>query len=1061
MSNAVSTENIDKLVASLDRPQLLAMLGVDENLIQVGDNEATRSISASSVNPVVIYQSDVPFLGKIHANCCSGAIIRRFKNATVGVPCYSHELESDSKFCNVCDEIWSVSDDRGFYKLNYETMPNAAAFYAPAKSGVLWRLPFMVTMEEFFSEEIQVVKDMFEGSELELDSDWPNMSFQDVASDILIKSGVLHRDADKSKNPYRRDEWEHCQLAEYLRKMLSCWLRIRTVIEPDALEREIKALHRTAKSVGIASMWRIQRAHRRLPILVGPLVPADIMLAGFRAACEGFKVMLHNVNTDKIADTLEVPDFQWGTKVEVFREWASKVQLLRRPVRKSAPKYMPPRPVTPTKKKRSGAGGSGKNNQEASAQPASPSQVRYWYAAKNTARPGAYVYKDVAESYNFDNSGTVKQFTSLAAARKWLEMPAPRMYYERECYKTPAPTSTETQHDEFFAIKGGTNAGVYTSMEKACIAKEEGGGTFAVFTLESEARKFAKGEMKFVVWAGRSVGVMTKQQCIAATQRIPGAKMRGPMSEDKAKQLWSSLQAGAKVLSGSTSSPKKNSKKKGKKFYYAVAVGKVPGVYDDWKEAERQVKNVRPSLHAKFETKKLAQEFVDSHSKTKTAPRAASPTHSTSDAASEASGSATASPTPESQNSFGDGDEDSQSQGTSELEIDMPSMGELEQAEAEGKVRVYACHTEVGKARIAVSFEKAIEDVNNPEVQVVNSETTLLDNLAVAEVRLRASGKRKSLSDRLAEARARAGARSHAHKSSGIPAPSISTSGAYRAGMLVNRSAVGRAKETQMIQYYFIDCPTPIKVVHGADVPFTHELDDEMELPNSKAIFNVAGQVKDLTITDFFKAKEKAISAWPLLGFQDFMRVCRKAQRMCQASSKATAVVNAAALGELMDICLQVHRTYERMGTLGTNENRFKARMYLHLQHTVTQRICYAGAVAMTVFDAATDPFYSRLPCYLKASLSESAGRQNSGGKPRSNGNLETSTPTSGCYLCPATDHYCNDPKFHPLVNGKHKPLSTTEKEAIIKRIDSSALSPALKTAEKKSVRRYWSQRGL
>ena len=44
-------------------------------------------------------------------------------------------------------------------------------------------------------------------------------------------------------------------------------------------------------------------------------------------------------------------------------------------------------------------------------------------------------------------------------------------------------------------------------------------------------------------------------------------------------------------------------------------MGKVSGVYDSWKEAEKQVKKVRSNLYAKFETKKLAQEFVDSHSK--------------------------------------------------------------------------------------------------------------------------------------------------------------------------------------------------------------------------------------------------------------------------------------------------------------------------------------------------------------------------------------------------------------------------------------------------------------
>ena len=103
------------------------------------------------------------------------------------------------------------------------------------------------------------------------------------------------------------------------------------MIQPDELSREVKALHRTAKSVGLASMWRVQREHRHVPVLVGPLVPADIMLAGFRAGCAGFKVLVHNVNADSVSDVLEMPEFQWGDHVETLREWASHVVLLNCP----------------------------------------------------------------------------------------------------------------------------------------------------------------------------------------------------------------------------------------------------------------------------------------------------------------------------------------------------------------------------------------------------------------------------------------------------------------------------------------------------------------------------------------------------------------------------------------------------------------------------------------------------------------------------------------------------------------------------------------------------------
>ena len=442
------------------------------------------------------------------------------------------------------------------------------------------------------------------------------------------------------------------------------------MIKPDEMSREVQALHRTAKAVGMAATWRVQREHRRVPILHGPVVPADIMLAAFRSACSGFKVLVHNVTTDKLADALEVPDFDWGEHVEAFRCWASNIKMLKRPARKPAPKYIAQQPTTPAKSKSNA--GAKRIPEGATPAPSSPSQVSTWYAAKNTSRPGAYVHKEVAESYNLDNRGSIKQFSSLAAARKWLQMPAPRMFYEKECY-------TASQVTAFFAVKGGSCAGVYKSMTKAVQAKQDGGGTFAVFSDEAEARAFAQQRQVFLVWAGRTTGVMDQQKCIAATQRLEGAKMRGPMGEEQAQELWESLKTNAQLLSDKSKSPAKtpkNKKMKKKVFYYAVAVGRVPGVYDDWKECERQVKGERPNLYAKFATKTLAQEFVDSHAK-KSRKKAPSPTPSVASTSSKESDAATAASAPDSHNSFSDASDESQSQGTKELFIETPHNGRV------------------------------------------------------------------------------------------------------------------------------------------------------------------------------------------------------------------------------------------------------------------------------------------------------------------------------------------------------------------------------------------------
>ena len=171
-------------------------------------------------------------------------------------------------------------------------------------------------------------------------------------------------------------------------------------------------------------------------------------------------------------------------------------------------------------------------------------------------------------------------------------------------------------------------------------------------------------------------------------------------------------------------------------------MGKVPGVYDSWQEAEKQVKNVRKNLYAKFTTRKQAQTFADSKGGGRVTQPAAGEAVEVSDGEQEGV------------------DEASDKQGDAELEIDIPTMEELQKAEEEGQVRVYACHTDIGKARITVAFDDAIAGVNNPAVQVVNSHSTLLDNLAEAEVRLKQDKMHvnKSLAYRLAEARKRVGA---------------------------------------------------------------------------------------------------------------------------------------------------------------------------------------------------------------------------------------------------------------------------------------------------------------
>ena len=148
------------------------------------------------------------------------------------------------------------------------------------------------------------------------------------------------------------------------------------------------------------------------------------MLAGFRAGAKSYKRLINNAVS---GEALDLEEFLWGAGVDMMDEWAKSVLMARRPARKGK-KYVPNSQVPPR-----------------NAIPEPP----YRYAAKGTSRPGAYVYKTVAESYNRDGKGIIKMFRSLAKLRAWMNMPAPRIYFESKCNEAePLPDAQEQTQDE-------------------------------------------------------------------------------------------------------------------------------------------------------------------------------------------------------------------------------------------------------------------------------------------------------------------------------------------------------------------------------------------------------------------------------------------------------------------------------------------------------------------------------------------------------------------------------------------------------------------------------------
>ena len=142
--------------------------------------------------------------------------------STVGVPCCATEISEESGFCKQCEELFMENnfDDDGFVELEEESLPEFFERYEPGKSGVFWHAPPVVHAEDLFSGQIHQVKDQFAGTSRELDRDWPNASFKEVASSLCFGAGILFDDADRDQNPYKRTLQEQVDIGKYLSKLI-------------------------------------------------------------------------------------------------------------------------------------------------------------------------------------------------------------------------------------------------------------------------------------------------------------------------------------------------------------------------------------------------------------------------------------------------------------------------------------------------------------------------------------------------------------------------------------------------------------------------------------------------------------------------------------------------------------------------------------------------------------------------------------------------------------------------------------------------------------------------
>ena len=98
-----------------------------------------RVFSTAVKSALQLHKSHAPFLGKIPGNVCVGTRLMRDGRTTVGVPCCSTEISTESGFCVHCEQLFLADkfDEEDFLDLDEDSMSEVFERHAPGKSDVL------------------------------------------------------------------------------------------------------------------------------------------------------------------------------------------------------------------------------------------------------------------------------------------------------------------------------------------------------------------------------------------------------------------------------------------------------------------------------------------------------------------------------------------------------------------------------------------------------------------------------------------------------------------------------------------------------------------------------------------------------------------------------------------------------------------------------------------------------------------------------------------------------------------------------------------------------------
>ena len=744
---------MDAACAGFDRPSLLRQLGLPIWSPFVGDIPDLKSVSVQGARAVRVNKINAPFIDRGSAfECCSGAKLRRCGPTVVAIPCYETTLSHGASVCLHCEELWANVQADGWFTVD-ASMKNVLAEYSAGETIVLRNWSCMKLVADQYSDMIQLTKDVLKGGAAELEASWPGKSFEDLVHDLLLSPDVLFEGSDSSKRKYLRSVGEQGMIAQYLEQILPLYLKVRALTPAKELQESMKTLFDNVKLIANSATYRLQAEMPEDRIFCGAIMEADVMLAAFTFAAAPFDSLVKRLQAKEVKDTSEWK-LDWGQRITMFKAWAELVPAVEQPAARKLPKL----PVTSSSFK------------------STSSTARGFYAVVEGFTTGVLESLQEALKATDGYSGAKwKRFRTKAEAEAYMaeqrtaaKKEGPKRKGQRNAGQSSASKAAvqrklfSGKHAErYFAVYSGNSRGVYNSMLEVSRAINEGDGEYAQFDTEDEAwacieeagaqeaeRQVEEQPDKFVVWAGTKVGIMSRVECTAATAKLAGARMLGPLSAAEVSTKWKEVTASAVVLT-----------------------------------RVNEASSTKGSLNSKTASSSSGPEV---HAREQ---------HASSSA--EASGS-----------------------------IVTPSEEELSAAFDADNKTVYACIDPSGKQVIALSAAEASRGLQDPQMRVLSSGQSVVENFVLAETWLKkmsrpvAHVKQLSMSERLAKARVQLSQHAGSAVKPGVAvstsaAPTgtnpISMSVAGKTGRrLLGRSGLRFSREAAQIARVFIDDPDPI-----------------------------------------------------------------------------------------------------------------------------------------------------------------------------------------------------------------------------------------------------------